>query len=203
MTQALVKKRAQRIIQSAVQLAEQGGFDAVRLRDVAADADVALGTLYSHFRSKEALLVAALEAEVARFETLMEQCPPMGETPLERATTFFGLASRALFMRPHFARAVLRSVASGEPAVAEKVLRFHQRMGWLIVATLRGCPLTDEDRAALAGTREEEVGSLLQQVWFATLVGWMGGMHDGDTQIRKMASATEIILAGLSSVEPA
>jgi AcrR family transcriptional regulator len=195
-----MKKRAQRIIQSAVLLAERGGFDAVRLRDVAADADVAMGTLYSHFRSKEDLLVAALEEEVGRFEALMAQCPPLGATPLERATAFFGLASRALFMRPQFARAVLRSVASGEPVVAEKVLRFHQRMGWLIVAMLRGRPLTDEDRLTLAGTREEEVGSLLQQVWFATLVGWMGGMHDGETQIRKMASATELILAGLEGL---
>ena len=61
------EERARRIVDSAVELAEQGGFEAVRLRDVAAHAGVALGTLYRRFRSKEDLLVAArLDAEVER-----------------------------------------------------------------------------------------------------------------------------------------
>ena len=35
-----------------MELAEEGGFEAVRLRDLASHADVALGTLYKRFRSK-------------------------------------------------------------------------------------------------------------------------------------------------------
>ena len=40
-----MEERAQRIVDTAIELAERGGFEAVRLRDVAADAGVALGTL--------------------------------------------------------------------------------------------------------------------------------------------------------------
>ena len=40
-----MEARAQRIVETAIELAEKGGFEAVRLRDVAADAGVALGTL--------------------------------------------------------------------------------------------------------------------------------------------------------------
>lgn len=60
-----VEDRRARIIATAVALAEHVGFEAVRLRDVAAHSGVALGTLYRHFRSKDDLLVVALESEAA------------------------------------------------------------------------------------------------------------------------------------------
>ena len=68
-----MEERAQRIVDTAVELAEQGGFVAVRLRDVAAEAVVALGTLYRRFRSKEDLLVAALEIEMTALEERLVQ----------------------------------------------------------------------------------------------------------------------------------
>ena len=45
----LLEERARRIIETTIELAEQGGFEAVRLRDVAAHAEVAMGTLYRRF----------------------------------------------------------------------------------------------------------------------------------------------------------
>ena len=53
-------RRIRRIVDAAVALAEQGGFDAVRLRDVAEASGVALGTLYKYFRSKEEILLFAV-----------------------------------------------------------------------------------------------------------------------------------------------
>jgi AcrR family transcriptional regulator len=44
--------RAKRIVDTAVALAERDGYQAVRLRDVAATAQVALGTVYKRFASK-------------------------------------------------------------------------------------------------------------------------------------------------------
>jgi AcrR family transcriptional regulator len=190
-------ERAKDIIRSAIELAEKGGFQAVRLRDVAAHSGVALGTLYTRFRSKEDILVAALQEEAVKFESLMLSHPPHGETPLERVTGFFSLATRALFMRPNFARAVLRSVSSGVPEVAEKVLRFHQQMTNLITAALRGLPPEAIHGDDGPSDDENRVGFLLQQIWFATLVGWMGGVQDEDTVVEHMRSAAELLLRGL------
>ena len=44
---------------AALQLGADGGYDAVQMRDVAASAEVALGTIYRYFPSKDALLAAA------------------------------------------------------------------------------------------------------------------------------------------------
>ncbi|MDP6944575.1 MAG: TetR/AcrR family transcriptional regulator [Myxococcota bacterium] len=191
-----MEERSERIVQSAMLLADKGGFQAVRLRDVAAHSGVALGTLYSRFRSKEDILVAALESETAKFETLLDQYPVMGDSAIERVTHFFTLATRALFARPNFARAVLRSVSSGVPEVAEKVLRFHRQMTTLIVASLRSTsPLTAETTTPHTEA-EERVGFLLQQIWFAALVGWMGGVQDEETIVEHMCSAAGILLKG-------
>ncbi|MEU1816826.1 helix-turn-helix domain-containing protein [Streptomyces roseifaciens] len=46
----------QKIADAALQLFLERGYDAVGIRDVAAEADVAVTTLFSHFASKEALV---------------------------------------------------------------------------------------------------------------------------------------------------
>ncbi|WEO99984.1 TetR family transcriptional regulator [Streptomyces sp. FXJ1.172] len=46
----------QKIADTALRLFLQRGFDAVGIRDVAAEADVAVTTVFSHFTSKEALV---------------------------------------------------------------------------------------------------------------------------------------------------
>ena len=54
------KARRTRVIEAAMALASEGGYDAVQMRDVAERADVALGTIYRYFASKDQLLAAAL-----------------------------------------------------------------------------------------------------------------------------------------------
>lgn len=46
----------QKIADTALRLFQERGYDAVGIRDVAAEADVAVTTLFSHFASKEALV---------------------------------------------------------------------------------------------------------------------------------------------------
>ena len=58
------------------QLAADGGFDAVQMRDVAAAADVALGTVYRYFSSKERLLLEAMAEQQADLRAYLETHPP-------------------------------------------------------------------------------------------------------------------------------
>ena len=52
--------RRRRILHASAQLASRGGFDAVQMRDVATRAEVALGTIYRYFPSKDSLLLAVM-----------------------------------------------------------------------------------------------------------------------------------------------
>ncbi|WP_432013562.1 TetR/AcrR family transcriptional regulator [Streptomyces cucumeris] len=95
----------QKIADTALRLFLERGYDAVGIRDVAAEADVAVTTLFSHFASKEALvfeqdddfeqrltqavtdrapdepLIPALRREI---QSLVRHCTADGATPIWR-----------------------------------------------------------------------------------------------------------------------
>ena len=51
-------QRRARVVAAAMALAAKGGYDAVQMRAVSTEADVALGTIYRYFSSKDQLLIA-------------------------------------------------------------------------------------------------------------------------------------------------
>ena len=195
-----VEERSRRIVATAVELAEKGGFEAVRLRDVASHAGVAIGTLYRRFRSKEDLLLAALEIEMEELERRIQQKPPRGETTESRVMSFFSIVTKALCRRPNLARALLRSVASGEPELTARVAAFHTRMSDLITQALRG------QKAALSGVppsdEERALAFSMQMVWFASLVGWAGGLPGPAGIIEQTQTATALMLRGADYGSP-
>ncbi|MFN2378454.1 MAG: TetR/AcrR family transcriptional regulator [Candidatus Binatia bacterium] len=197
--------RARRIVDTAIELAEKGGFEAVRLRDVAAEADVALGTLYRYFRSKEDMLIAALNSEVEGLEARIQARPMSGDTPLARVDAFFRAATKGLMRRPRLARAILRAAASGDHELAEKVAAFHSRMSAMILAAMHGQPVVaavsgngagdGPGAAAQVATHDElAVAALLQHIWFSCLIGWAGGLMGQNDVIDRMGSATALLL---------
>ena len=189
-------RRMRRIVDAAARLAEEGGFDAVRLRDVAEAAEVALGTLYKYFPSKEDVLLVALHEETDRLESVMAARPPRGASPLERLTHLFARATRGLVERPGLARAGLRAVAASSEGVALKVAAFHLRMTRLIVAALRGEPpeLGRPLAQTLATEREGRIALVLEQVWYAALLGWASGLHPVRTVTERVHETAALLL---------
>ncbi|MGV8986075.1 MAG: TetR/AcrR family transcriptional regulator [Cypionkella sp.] len=62
--------RHERILDAALTLFREAGFDAVRTEDIAAAAEVSVGTLYNYFENKGDLLLALVTLEV---EEVLEQ----------------------------------------------------------------------------------------------------------------------------------
>jgi len=193
-----MEERTRRIVNTAVELAEEGGFEAVRMRDVAAHAGVALGTFYKRFRSKEDLLIAALELETLRLAKKVGGKPPAGVTRLERVTSFFNTATRGLTRKPNLAKAILRAVASGDPEVAQRVANFHGSMTSMITAAMRG---EGVESGAEVSELERTVSFLLQNMWFASLVGWSSGLHSRKAVADQMRVAAELLLRGMAEAE--
>lgn len=188
-------RRLRRIVDSAVSLAEQGGFEGVRLRDVAEASDVALGTLYKYFRNKEDILLYALTEQVARLEAALASAPIQGASALERCENFFRRSTQGLTQRPPFARAVLRSMASGDPDVAVKIAGFHLRMTRLIIAAMRGEHVDPESpvTAEVGTERERQVAFMLMNVWYSSLAGWAGGLHSTQIVVEHVRTAASLM----------
>ncbi len=62
--------RHERLLEAALALFREAGYDAVRTEDIAAAADVSVGTLYNYFETKGDLLLALVTLEV---EEVLEQ----------------------------------------------------------------------------------------------------------------------------------
>jgi TetR/AcrR family transcriptional regulator, cholesterol catabolism regulator len=186
-----VDERERRIVATAVALAEEGGFEAVRLRDVAAHSGVALGTLYRIFRGKDDLLVAALASEAEGLAARFAKTPPAGETPLERTTDYFEAATRTLCRKPKLTRAILRAASSDDPELAAKIRAFHVVASGLLMQALRADPSAGLDSAT---PLEARICNVLQMVWFAAMLGWMSGQYKQQEVVEQVRNAAELVL---------
>jgi TetR/AcrR family transcriptional regulator, cholesterol catabolism regulator len=181
-----------RILNAAIELAEQGGFDALRQRDLAARAEVALGTLYSRFRSKELVLVAALRLEAAALERELQRVPISGRTPQARLNVFFTRTTQRFVSKPHLARAILRAAASGDPECTRTLMQYQLQLTVLAAEALRG--RSRKPRYSVESA--QQVATVLIMVWFANLVGWSGGVATPEIVVGVVDHATRLLLHG-------
>jgi AcrR family transcriptional regulator len=185
-----------RVVEAALELATGGGFEAVRQREVAERAGVALGTLYKRFKSKDELLMGVLAVETQKLASQLEREMPADESPLERAMHYFVLATSYFVRKPQLGRAVIRAVTSGDK-VSERVMAYHAQQLTHVVAVLRPPAGHEPSKDDLTESEQITVAALLLQIWFAALVGWSGNLLDSATVIEQVRSAGAIILRGI------
>ncbi len=189
-------RRMRRIVDAAIQLADEGGFEAVRLRDVAEAADVALGTLYKYFPSKEELLLFVVNEGTERLERFVAKRGLRGDDASERIADLFAHATRGVSARPDLSRAALRAIAVGSPGSELKVAAFHLRMTRLSVAALRGeTPDVERPLSEPVGSDwERRVALVLEQVWFSALLAWASGLNPVRTVSERIRDAARLLL---------
>lgn len=192
----LESERARLVLDCAARLAGEGGIEAVRMRDIATQTGLALGTLYRQFPSKDAVLLALLEREVGFLESSMAFMRVSGDTYVRRAVGFFDPVTRIMCGREKLTRALLATVAAGNPELHKQIARYHKRSTTLIAGVLAGDhPPKDEPRA-LDGEELERVAYILSQTWFAALIGWMGGQFAPETVVAHVENAAVWLVRG-------
>jgi AcrR family transcriptional regulator len=169
-TEALTRSQAARrgrVIEAAFKLADEGGYDAVQMRDVASTASVALGTIYRYFSSKDHLLAACQVEWSKDVQRRLAQRPPTGATAAERVVDIVRRATRAMERRPALAAALTTAISSPDPAVSEFQQETSTVMGEVLASAMDGVDPELRDT----------VVRILSHVWFATLLGWVNGWY--------------------------
>lgn len=177
--------RRRRMLDATLALADRGGFDAVQMRDVAAEAGVALGTVYRYFDSKERLL---LEANVEQVELLgrrVQERPPRGASAADRVVDVLRRAAQALVRRPEATAAMVRALGRAQPGEADAVRRVTEAMNTIITRAMHEGEPTQEELA---------IARVLNQVWFSSLVGWVGGVDPPEVVARDLETAARLLI---------
>ena len=101
--------RRERILDAAMELATDGGWDAVQMREVAERAEVALGTLYRYFPSKVHLLVSVLGRTFTELHESVQVDGADG-TPQERVYRVVAVMTRYLARHRRLSGAMVRAL---------------------------------------------------------------------------------------------
>lgn len=161
--------RRQRVLVAALQLGAEGGYDAVQMRDVAASAEVALGTIYRYFPSKDALLAAAMVEWMEDLERRVTTRAPRGATTAERVFDVLRRAVATMERQPKLAEAVITALTSDDREAGSASVATTEVMQRVM---LRAFP-EGSDPAV-----EGDIARVLGHVWFSCLVAWINGVGD-------------------------
>jgi AcrR family transcriptional regulator len=161
---AAQRERRKRILDATLALASKGGFDAVQMRAVADNADVALGTLYRYFPSKIHLLVSALVREFEQAKEKLDRRPIPGASADERMVYVLHKVTRAMQREPLLTEAMTRAFMFADPTAAQEVNAVAALMEQMLTRALHDGEPTADDRA---------IARVIGDVWLSNLVAWV------------------------------
>jgi AcrR family transcriptional regulator len=164
--------RQERMLRAAARLGSRLPLDRVQMAEVAAEADVALGTLYRYYPSKHHLFAGLLMSQVSRLE-------PPAASGAEGVAELLGGACHALLARPLLAQAMITSV---------NVVRAAQ--------TAQGETMLRDLVAAVAGTEDLALARIVEQTAYGVLTWAAAGEISPDEAEADIRRACSLLLAG-------
>lgn len=188
---AAQRERRKRILDATIAIASRGGFDAVQMRAVAEQADVALGTLYRYFPSKIHLLVSALGRQFEDYELSTARKPVPGDTAAERVANVLRYNTRALAKQPKLTEALTRAFMFADASVADEIHVVGLHMTGIVARAMHGdASISIEDLSAddIAMTR------VICDVWMAGLMAWVTGRSGAEDVTDHVGNAIHLLL---------
>ena len=186
------RERRQRILDATYALAQEGGYDAVQMRAVADQADVALGTLYRYFPSKVHLLVSALAREFERTDVSLRGVEIPGDSTAERVIHVMKHTTRGLQGDPKLTEALTRAFMFADASVATEI----HTVGMLLTSMLtRAMHPSDTTPADHEPTEEDiAIARVIGDVWLSALVSWVTGRSTAAETGEHLETAVRLLL---------
>jgi AcrR family transcriptional regulator len=188
---AAQRDRRRRILDATIALASTGGFDAVQMRAVAEQADVALGTLYRYFPSKIHLLVSALAREFDVANANLERKSVPGDGPADRVMYVLGRTTRSLQRDPHLTEALTRAFMFADASVAAEIRLVERQVTMMLTRAMRG---SDAAQAAEPTEQDLAIAKVVGDVWLASLVQWVTGRASAADVAKSIDVAVRLLL---------
>lgn len=168
------RARRDAIVDAGLRLLRRAEFDAVQMRDVAVEADVAIGTVYRYFRSKEHLFA----------EVLDRWASSLGSRPSTDLADVLQRSARAFVAFPQMVRVLMALEVSEDPYASAIFAAMNERTQAVYGATLAGL---DADRRRVVVKVAGATLDLLLRQWV------MGRMPMAEVR-RTLDEAVEVLV---------
>src|SRR5436190_18868873 len=160
------------------------GFQNAKVDEIADEADVAVGSVYNHFGSKEGLYAAALERALGLFATYMDEESDPDVPALEQLLDVAGRVARFGRERPGH----LRMLVLPQPRQAEEALREPlEEVRKAVAAQERRTAALIEAAARKGDARKLDSRRAAAFLWSA----WLGTLALGDRSDRELRAVLD------------
>src|SRR3984957_2707101 len=187
------RARRQRIIDAGLVLLERNEYERIQIKDVAEEADVALGTVYHYFSSKEHLFAEVLVKWAATLKSSLARHPPRGLTPREKLTDALHRSVRAFQHQPQLARLIASLELSSDPFATEILERMDQTTSGVYVELLGG----------VAPRRGRTIVRTVDSVLDSQLRAWSAGRSPITGVYDHLSESIDLMFEGESEIEDA
>jgi AcrR family transcriptional regulator len=179
--------RRERILDAAVELAAEGGYEAVQMREVAERADVALGTVYRYFPSKVHLLVTAMGRT---FQTLQEseRVNAGGGDPEERVYRVVAAVTRFIARQRRLSGAMIRAMMSADADAGREV----EAVGDLLVGFIARAT---HDPDSTPSEHDTLVAHTIGKVWLIDVVTMLSGRMTVSQVLEDLQATITLVMA--------
>ena len=156
--------RRDRLVRAVIDLVDEGADEHIQMKEIAERADVALGTVYRYFSSKDHLVAAALVEWAGDLERTAPRAAAEGSSA-DRLAGALATAMRAYQRRPAFARLLVMVATSTDPHASA----CYASMGPVVFGAL-GQVIADVD-----ADRRDRILFVIGAVWYHCMVEWVNG----------------------------
>ena len=177
-------ERRIRILETAMRMAGDGGYEAVQMRAVAEESGVALGTIYRYYSGKDEMLIAGLAGWLRRSRRRIESGRLEGDTPGERLVWLLQRSAERTQQRPTLMGALITALGTTSPAAAQFKHDVEHELRAIVVTAL----------GPDSGHDAEGVARVIGHVWSSALSRWVSGMApDGSLEAELVHAARMLV----------
>ena len=178
--------RRERVLQAAMELAAEGGYDGVQMREVADRAEVALGTVYHYFSSKDHLLAESMAVSVRALEASVARHPAEGQTTLDRVLDILRRTTQGMADNQNLSAALIGGLVAEGPHGAASQEAMHVAFS----AMLRSAFTSD-----FPADRRDKIIRSLEHIWISELIAWKNGWNPYEQSAQELEDAAVLFLA--------
>ena len=181
----------ERRFRAALELFASKGYAETTVEDITEAADVGKGTFFNYFPSKEHILTAFGEMQLAKLQALIGEAKTSDQPVIEMLRTLVLRMTEEPVRNPAIIRALLQANLTSVPVRGE-MLRIHDRNRALIRQLIRHGQKRGEIRTDLAA---DEIAQAWRQTVFGTLMFW--SLVGDDSLTKRIESALHMLWYGI------